>query len=210
MAGPAGLPQLPLVRLRASRGDVVRSLLARQPAWAHASPGSTQVLGDRGLSCYRLSPESFFVQVHWRWVGEAWHEREVAVVPGAVVALRLVLDDAKPQEVTRQLDLAPTRAFGKGEAGALARARRDEGLWIHEVLPGAFCFAEEKIAELLALLRARPGWRTVAAHRGVTWAGVTVKLRGPLERLGGLALEPRVLEDLVGLSLALDLELGAD
>jgi hypothetical protein len=37
-----------------------------------------------------------------------------------------------------------------------------------------------------------------------------VKLRGPHERLPGFQLEPRVLEDLVGLSLAFDLEVGAD
>lgn len=210
MTGPAPLPRLPLVRLRASRSDLGRGLLERQPAWAHAAPADTRILGDRGLTCYRLAPESFFVQVHWRWFQDAWQERDVEIVPGSVVALRLVLDDVSPATVTRHLDLAPTRAFAKGEAGPLVRARRDEGLWIHEVLAAAFCFPEEKIAELLALLRGRPGWRDVLAHRGVTWAGVTVKLRGPVERLGGLALEPRVLEDLVGLSLGLDLDLAAE
>jgi hypothetical protein len=60
------------------------------------------------------------------------------------------------------------------------------------------------------LLRGRAGWREVLGLRGVTWAGVTVKLRGPSERIGGLALEPRVLEDLVGLSLAFDLEVVSD
>ena len=210
MTAPSPLPRLPLVRLRASRNDFVRGVLERQPAWVHAAPATTTMLGDRGLTCYRLAPESFFLQVHWRWSGSAWDEREVDVVPGSVVALRLVLDDCAPNVVTRLLDLAPTRAFAKGEAGPLVRARRDEGLWIHEVLPGGFCFAEEKITELLALLRGRVGWRDVLAQRGVTWAGVTVRLRGPQERVGGLALEARVLEDLVGLSLGLDLEVAAE
>ena len=210
MTVPVALPQLPLVRLRASRSDFVRGLLERAPAWAHVAPARVQVTGDRGLTWYRLAAESFFVQVRWRWIGEAWDEREVDVVPGAVVALRLVLHDVSPQWISRQLDLVPTRAFAKGEVGPLVRARGDEGLWIHEVLPGAFCFAEEKLGELLALLRGKAGWRDVLGHRGVTWAGVTVKLRGPLERLGGFVLEPRVLEDLVGLSLAFDLALAVD
>lgn len=211
MTGVApALPHLPLARLRASRGDLVRRLLERQPAWAHAAPGRSQVVGDRGVTCYRLAPESFFVQVGWHWRGEQWEERDVDVVPGALVAVRLVLDDTKPAVVTQHLGLAPTRAFAKGELGPLVRARGDEGLWIHEVLPGAFCFPEEKLTELLALLRARPGWRDVLALRGVRWAGATVKLRGPVERLGGLALEPRLLEDLVGLSLALDVEVAAE
>lgn len=210
MTVPAPLPQPPLLALRASRSDFVRGLLARLPAFAHVTPARTQVTGDRGVSCYRLSLESFFVQVRWRWLGDAWDEREIDVVPGSVVALRLVLDDVAPSTVTRRLDLAPTRAFAKGEAGPLLRARRDEGLWIHEVLPGACCFPEEKLAELLAQLRARPGWREVLGLRGVTWAGITVKLRAPLERLGGFALEPRVLEDLVGLSLAFDLQFAGD
>lgn len=210
MGGPQPLPSVPLLRLRACRNDLVRGLLERQPALAHAAPSCQRLHGDRGLTCYRLTPDSFFVQVRWRWVGETWEEREVETVPGSVVALRLVLDDALPAVITRHLDLQPTRAFGKGEVGPLVRARRDEGLWIHEVLPGAFCFAEEKVGELLALLRGRAGWRQVLGHRGVTWAGVTVKLRGPAERPGGLALEPRVLEDLVGLSLGLDLEVAPE
>lgn len=212
MGAPAQppLPALPLLRLRASRSDFLRSLLDRAPAWGHAVPQRAQITGDRGLTCYRLASESFFVQLRWRWLGDQWDEREIDVVPGSVVALRLVLDDVDPRRITACLDLPPTRAFAKGEIGPLVRARRDEGLWIHEVLPGAFCFPEEKLAELLALLRARAGWRDVLGERGVTWAGVAVKLRGPQERLPGFQLEPRVLEDLVGLSLAFDLEVGAD
>ena len=206
----SSLPHLPLVRLRASRNDLVRTLLARQPAWAHVAPGHSQTLGDRGVTMHRLVVGSFFLQVHWRWNGDQWDERDVEVVPGATVALRLVLDDADPAVITRQLDLPPTRAFGKGESGPRGRAVRDEGLWIHEVWPGGFQFAEEKLAELLALLRGREGFRSVLAMRGVSWAGATIKLRGCLERMGGLALEPRLLADLAGLSLAFDLELAAD
>jgi hypothetical protein len=77
-------------------------------------------------------------------------------------------------------------------------------------MPGGFHFAEEKLAELLALLRARPGFRDVVGAGGVQWAGVTVRLRGCLERMGGLCLEPHLVADLAGLSLALDLELAAD
>lgn len=204
------LPHLPLVRLRSSRGDLLRPLLERQPAWAHAAPAHSQILVDRAVASYRLSSESFFLRVHWRWTGEQWEERDVEIVPGAVVALRLVLDDADPAVITRQLGLVPTRAFRKGEVGPRGRAGRDEGLWIHEVWPGSFHFPEEKVAELLAVLRAQPRFRDVLGSRGVTWAGVTVKLRGCLERMGGFALEPLLLADLAGLSLALDLELGAD
>ncbi len=210
MSSPSPLPHLPLVRLRASRSDVVRSLLERQPAWSHSAPVRQLITGDRGVSWYRVAPESFSVQVRWRWRSEQWEEGEVDVLPGATVALRLVLGDVSPQAVTKKLDLLPTRAFMKGEGGVLARSVRDEGLWIYEVLPGAFCFPEEKVAELLALLRGRAGFREVLSWPTVQWAGVTVKLRGPIERLGGFSLEPRVLEDLVGLSLALDLELTAE
>ncbi|MBL8749520.1 MAG: DUF4279 domain-containing protein [Planctomycetes bacterium] len=204
------LPNLPLSRLRCSNNDLVRALVERQPAWGHASPGRVHQDGDRGVTSYRLQPDSFFLEVQWRRTGERWDERELTVVPGAVVGLRLVLDDVPPDRITRALDLAPTRAFAKGESGPHGRHVRDEGLWIHEVLPRGFHWPEEKVAELLALLRARSGWRDVAAMRGVTWAGVTVQLRGCVERMGGFAIEPRVLEDLVGLSLQLDVQLFAE
>lgn len=204
------LPHLPLLRLRCSRSDLLRALLERQPAFGHAGPIAAAVTGDRGVSTYRLLAESFALQVHWRWQGEAWEESSVVVVPGAVVALRLVLDDVQPAAVTAALGLQPTRAFGKGESGPRGRSVRDEGLWIHEVWPGGAQFAEEKITELVALLRGRPGLREVLGWRSVTWAGVTVKLRGCLERMGGLALEAPVMADLAGLSLALDLEVAAD
>jgi hypothetical protein len=207
--GSPGLPHLPLLRLRASRGDVLLRLIERQPAWAHAVPARASIEGDRGVSCYRLASDSFFVQAHWRWRDDGWQEREVEVVPGAAVALRLALDDVDPQWVTRALGLAPSRAFAKDVERA-ARARGGEGLWIHEAMPGAWCFPEEKLAELLGVLRGCAGWREVLGRRGVTWAGVSVKLRAPLERLPGFALEPRVLEDLVGLSLALDVEVVAE
>jgi hypothetical protein len=204
--GAEAPPNLPLLRLRAAHADVVRPLLERDPAWGHAMPVSARVDGERALLCYRLGQESFWLQVRWRRRGEAWEEREVEIVPGSTVALRLVLDDVPPGLVTELLDLPPTRAFGKGDGGPLTTTVRDEGLWIHEVMPGAFCSPEEKVQELLALLRGRVRWREVIGHRGVRWAGVTVKLRAPLERPPAFALEPRVLEDLVGLSLALDLE----
>ena len=210
MGLPAALPHLPLARLRASRTDRVRTLLERHPAWQHVAPSGNVVTGDRALSHYRRSAGSYCLQVHWRWNGEAWDERDVVIVPGATVALRLVLDDLEPAAVTRALDLVPTRAFGRGDSGAAGRAVRDEGLWIHEVWPDGFQFAEEKVAELAALLRARTRFREVLAHRGVRWAGVTVRLRGCHEVPGGFALEPAVLSDLAGLSLALDLALEVE
>lgn len=203
-------PHLPLLRLRCSRNDVVRALLERQPAWGHVPPAQTQQHGEHAVTCYRLAPESFFLEVHWRWHGDAWDERDVTVVPGAVVALRLVLDDVDPQKVTRLLDLEPTRAFGKGDSGPHRSGVRDEGLWIHEVLPRGCHWPEAKLAELLALLRARSGWRDVLSLSGVRWAGVTVQLRGCQERMGGLAFEAALLEDLVGLSLQLDVEVVAE
>jgi hypothetical protein len=209
MSAAAAPPALPLLRLRAAHADAVRPLLERDPAWGHAMPARTQEAGDRAVTCYRLSQASFWLQVHWRRRAEHWEERDVEVVAGSSVALRLVLDDVSPSMVTELLDLPPTRAFAKGDGGSLGAAVRDEGLWIHEVMPGAFCVPEEKVQELLAVLRSRPRWRDVFGHRGVRWAGVTVKLRSPLERPPAFALEPRVLEDLVGLSLALDLECAA-
>jgi hypothetical protein len=207
---PLPIPHLPLMRLRASRGDLLRALLEREPRWAHAAPIRSEIHGDRGVASYRLSPESFHLQVRWRWQGEAWDEREVDIVPGSVVALRLVLDDVPPAEVSERLALAPTRAFAKGEIGPLGRGLRDEGLWIHEVLPGGFCFAEDKLAELVSLLRGRAGLREVLGRRGVVWAGITVKLRGPRERPGGMALDARLLADLAGMALAFDLEVQGE
>lgn len=210
MLPTAAPPHLPLLRLRCSRSDLIRSLIERQPAWGHVPPAHVQHQGEHAVSSYRLQPESFFLQVDWRWNGEEWQERDVTVVPGATVALRLVLDDVSPDRVSALLDLPPTRAFGKGDSGPHRRGVRDEGLWIHEVMPRGFHWAEEKVAELIGLLRVRSGWRDVLSLPGVTWAGVTVQLRGCIERMGGLVLEARLLEDLVALSLQLDVELVAD
>lgn len=210
MVPTAELPHLPLLRLRCSRTDLLRRVIERQPAWGHATPGLQKLDGERGVSFYRLAPESFFVQVDWRWRAGQWEEGSCDVVPGAVVSLRLVLDDVDPARVTQALDLPPTRAFGKGDSGPHGRRFRDEGMWIHEVMPKGFHWPEEKVAELLALLRARARWRDVLALPGVTWAGVTVQLRGCQERLGGFQADARMLEDLVGLSLQLDLELLAE
>jgi hypothetical protein len=210
VSAPSALPHLPLLRLRASRGDLLRRVIERQPAWGHATPGEQKADAERGVSFYRLLPESFFVQVHWRFRDGQWEEGACDIVPGATVALRLVLAEADPAAVTKLLGLPPTRAFGKGDSGPHGRRFRDEGLWIHEVLPRGFHWPEEKVGELLALLRSRPGWRNVLSLPGVTWAGVTVQLRGCQERLGGFQADARMLEDLVGLSLQLDLELLAD
>lgn len=207
---PPSPPHEPLSRLRCSRSDLVRSLCERQPGWRSVAPGASQHDGERGVTHYRLRPESFFLQVGWRWTGEEWQERDLAVVPGTVVAVRLVLDDASPERISRELDLIPTRAFAKGDTGMHGRHFRDEGLWIHEVLPHGFHWPEEKVGELLALLRNRAGWREILSVPGITWAGVAVQLRGCLERMGGFALDPKLLEDLVGLSLQFDLELFAD
>jgi hypothetical protein len=206
----AEVPHVPLLRLRCSRSDVLRRVLERVPAWGHVAPGQQHCGGDRGVSSYRLAAESCFVQVHWRLVAGQWEERDYEIVPGTVVALRLVLDDADPQQITRLLGLEPLRAFGKGESGPHNRRVRDEGIWIYEVMPRGFHWPEEKVGELLSLLRGRPGWRDVLSLAGVSWAGVTVELRGCLERMGGFALDPAVLEDLVRLSLQLDLKLLAE
>lgn len=210
MQAVAPPPHLPLLRLRCSRSDRLLSLLERQPQWGHMAPAHTQHLGEHAVTSYRLQPGSFFVQVGWRWDGDQWQERDATLVPGATVALRLVLDDVAPERITALLELPPTRAFGKGDSGPHRRGVRDEGLWIHEVLPHGFHWAEEKVAELVAVLRARGGWRAVLSLPGVQWAGVTVHLRGCTEHMGGLALEGRLLEDLVGLSLQLDVALVAE
>lgn len=204
------LPHLPLARLQSSRNEPLRTLLLRQPAWSVAAPGHRRIDGERGITCYRLARESFFVQVHWKWSGGQWHEQQFELVPGTIVALRLVLDGADPQRISRLLDLQPTRAFRKGDTGLHARTVRDEGLWIWEVMPNGFHWPEEKVAELLAMLRGHAGWREVLRLPGTTWAGVTVQLRGCLERMGGFQLDARLLEDLVGLSLQLDFEVIAE
>ena len=212
MSVDVAVPRLPLLRLRCSTSELVRSLLERKPQWGHVTPGEERIDGDRAVSCYRLDPESFFLQVQWRrsGQGEPWGERDVTVVPGSVVALRLVLDDLAPDAVTRALGLQPTRAWAKGDTGPSARRFREEGLWIHEVFPRGFHWPEEKVGELLALLKARPAWRDVVGSRGVTWAGITVRFHGCLEQMGGFALEQAQLEDLVGLVLQLDVDLAAD
>lgn len=210
MDAPGPLPRLPLAHLRCSRSDLVRSLVERQPNWAHALPAHAQADGGRGVTLHRLAPDSFALQVRWRWSGAQWDEGDVDVLPGSVVALRLVLDDVRPEAVTTALGFAPTRAFGKGDVGPIAGVKRPEGLWIREALPGAFCFAEEKVGELLALLRGGDGWRQVVGRAGVRWAGIAVKLRAPVERAATFALDARTLEDLVALSLALDVETAAD
>ena len=72
MGALAELPQPPLLRLRCSRTDVLRRVLERQPAWGHATASQHQQDGERGVTCYRLAAESFFVMVHWRWSGGQW------------------------------------------------------------------------------------------------------------------------------------------
>ncbi len=210
MTPPGPLPQSPLAHLRASRSDFGRALLARQPDWAGARPVEQHVADGRGVTVHRLAPDSFAVQVRWRWSGAQWDEGESDVVPGSVVGLRLVLDDVRPEAVSRALGLQPTRAFAKGDVGPIAGVARREGLWIREAMPGACCFPEEKVLDLLATLRACGGWRDVVGRAGVRWAGVTLKLRAPVERPFALALDAKVLEDLVALSLALDVAAAAE
>jgi len=207
---PGPLPRTPLAHLRNSRSDLVRALVERQPNWAHVLPAHAQQDGPRGVTLHRLVPDSFALQVRWRWSGAAWEEGEIDVLPGSVVALRLVLADVRPESVTKALGLVPTRAFAKGDIGPIVGVKRPEGLWIRESMPATFCFAEEKVAEILALLRGAAGWRDVVGRAGVRWAGVAVKLRGPIERPTSLALDARTLEDLVGLSLALDVEVATE
>ncbi len=203
-------PGLPLLRLRAHAHDLVRQLLLRAPEWGHAGPAQQQVDGERAVSCYRQRADSFFLQVHWRWSDEGWRERDVTIVPGAVAALRLVLGDVDPAQITRLLGIAPTRAFGKGETGPHAARFRDEGLWIHEVLPHAFLYPEEKVAELLALLDGRPGWREVLRLPAVAWAGVTLHLRGCREQRGSFGADTAMVENLARLGLQFDLEWSVD
>jgi len=209
MAAPAGPPRLPLLRLRCSRADHLRALLERQPQWGVIAPAHEQVAADAAVVRYRLQPQSFFVEVRWRRERDEWVERDFLIVPGAVVALRLVLGDRDPARISSLLDLPPSRAWRQGSGDGPPSVRR-EGLWIHEVLPDACVYAEEKVQELLALLRSRPGLRDVLADPEVRWAGVTVQFRGCRERMGGLSLDRAVLEDLVALSLQLDVEVGAE
>ncbi|MBL8751879.1 MAG: hypothetical protein JNK15_01155, partial [Planctomycetes bacterium] len=129
------MPHLPFARLRSSCSDLGRALLERAPQWAHLAPERGESTGDRATTSYRIAPGSFWLQQRWRLVGDDWQERELDVVPGSIVALRFVLDDVAPAEVSRKLDLVPTRAFAKDEAGTRGRGVRAEGLWIHEVLP---------------------------------------------------------------------------
>jgi hypothetical protein len=203
-------PQLPFAHLRCSTSDALRPVVQRAPAWSAALPVHQRRDGDEAVVCYRVDPQSFFVEVRFRRLGESWAERDFAVVPGSVVELRLALVELRPEAVTQALDLPPTRAWAKGDTGPGNRRFREEGLWIHEVLPRDFLWPEEKIAELCGLLKARPGWRDVVGHRGVAWAGVAVHFHGCQEHMGGLALDAATLEDLVALSLQLDAEIVAD
>jgi hypothetical protein len=50
----------------------------------------------------------------------------------------------------------------------------------------------------------------VVGRAGVRWAGIAIKLRAPIERPFALALDAKVLEDLVALSLALDVAAAAE
>lgn len=206
---PPLLP-LPLLRLRCSSSDGLRRLLQRAPELGHLPPGLHQIDGDRARSCYRRAAGQYFVQVHWRCRHGRWEECDHEVVPGAVVALRLVLDHAEPQAITRLLGIAPTRAFAKGDSGLHARQVRDEGLWIHEVPVQGFDWPEQQVAELLARLRGSQGFAAALRLPGVRWAGVTVRLHHAPGTRGGLALELPVLEDLVALALQLDVALQTD
>jgi hypothetical protein len=203
-------PSLPLSRLRCSGTELVRSIVGRKQAWGHVNPAHERIDGDRAVVCYRLEAHSFWLEVQWRRQHDQWVEHDYAVVPGSTVALRLVLADLDPGRVTKALGLQPTRAWQKGEAKPQSRRVREEGLWIHEVFPRGFHWPEEKVAELLGLLKVRPGWREVAGLAGVTWAGVTVQFHGCQEQMGGFALDPAMLEDLMGLTLQLDVDLAAD
>jgi hypothetical protein len=71
-------------------------------------------------------------------------------------------------------------------------------------------YAEEKVQELLALLRSCAGWRTVVADPAVQWALITIQFYGCREQMGGLSLDRTVLEDLVALSLQVDVQVSAE
>jgi hypothetical protein len=196
------------MRLRCSSGDLLRSLLAREPQWGHATP-VVEVAGEDAVACYRLRPESFFVVVRFRRQGDQWVERDGQIVPGSTVALRFVLGDLQPARVTRALGIEPSRAWAKGDLDA-PRSARHEGLWIREVLPASTVYAEEKVQELIGLLRDRASVRKLVEDAQVAWAGITVRLAGCREQMGGLALDRSLLADVADLGLALDVQVSAE
>ncbi|HLQ37043.1 MAG TPA: hypothetical protein VK348_04540 [Planctomycetota bacterium] len=202
----AALPRQPLVHLRCSTTDVLRSLLLRRPDWRTVGPAHERMDGDAVVLSYRLDPRSFAIEVRLRRDGDTWREHDFAIVPGAQVALQLVLDGLRPTEVSSLLDLEPTHASIRGAAAP--RLPRGDGLWRHEV-PGEGQ-PEARVAELLAVLHARPGWRLVVAHPGVVWAGIAVHFHGCQEQMGGFVLDQAVVEQLFGLSLQFDVEVSAD
>lgn len=208
MSDAAGPPRLPLMRLRCSSSDRLRSLLAREPQWGHATP-TIEFAGEEALACYRLRPESFFVMVRYRRQGDQWVERDGQIIAGSTVALRLVLGDLQPARVTRALGIEPTRAWAKGDPEA-PRSARHEGLWIREVLPTSTVYAEEKVQELLALLRDRAAVRKIATDPQVAWAGIAVRFAGCREQMGGLSLDRSVLADFADLGLSLDVQVSAE
>ncbi|GDY02525.1 hypothetical protein LBMAG49_18540 [Planctomycetota bacterium] len=204
-----GPPRLPLLRLRCSSTERLRSLLTREPQWGFVLPQVDNKAGDDAIARYRLRSDSFFVEVHFHRQGEQWVERDCQIVPGASVTLRLVLNDCDPARITKQLGIEPSRAWAKGDVEAPLSAR-GEGLWIREVLPAAMVYAEEKVQELLALLRSCAGWRTVVADPAVQWALITIQFYGCREQMSGLSLDRTVLEDLVALSLQVDVQVSAE
>jgi hypothetical protein len=208
----AGAAAPAAVRLRCSRSDFVRSLVERQPAWAHATPAAGAPDGDRGVTCYRLAAGVVLPAGALAMASATVGRTAVStVVPGAVVALRLVLDEVAPAD-HRLLDLPPSRAFARGESGPRGGRARRRAVDPRGAAAAASAWPEEKVGELLALLRARqrlgatccglPGV-TMGRHHGASCAAA-------VERMGGFVLDPALLEDLVGLSLQLDLELLAD
>lgn len=209
MNAAVGLPALPLLRLRCSASEMLRAILGRKPIWGHAVPIESHVDGDRGVLRYRAEAQSFWLEVQFKKSGDEWIERDFTVIPGGVVALRLSLDDVDPAVVTKGLGIEPTRAWRKGDAMSPRRVR-DEGLWIHEVGAAGCLWPEEKVGELLALLRAKSRHPEVLTRPGVQWAGISVHYRGCLERMGGFSLEQPVVQDLAALGLQLDVELFAD
>lgn len=209
MTTTVSLPSSPLLRLRCCASETLRAILQRKPIWGHAVPVETHQDGERGVLRYRAEPQSFSIEVQFKKSGDDWIERDFTIVPGGVVALRLSLGDVDPEAITRGLGIEPTRAWKKGEAGP-SRRLRDEGLWIHEVASAGCLWPEEKVAELLALLRSRSRHPEVLGSPGVQWAGIAVHYRGCQERMGGLALDRDVLASLASLGLQLDVELFAD
>ena len=67
-----------------------------------------------------------------------------------------------------------------------------------------------RLAAEPSLLRDRASVRKLVEDAQVAWAGITVRLAGCREQMGGLALDRSLLADVADLGLALDVQVSAE